>query len=88
MSRAGPYPPGSAHGPGRPFHLRNGMDQDPISAHGMAVEMLTAYRLAMYQRDKVVRTAYDAGLTKNEIHIHSGIARSTIDRILAGRPDE
>lgn len=64
------------------------MDQDPTPAHGVAVEMLTSYRLAMYERDKVVRLAYDAGLTKNEIHIHSGIARSTIDRILSGTPCE
>lgn len=63
------------------------MDQDPTPAYGVAVEMLTAYRMTMYQRDKVVRAAWDAGLTKNEIHIHSGIARTTIDRILSGRPD-
>ena len=35
------------------------------------------------ERDRVIRLAYSAGLTKMEIHKVSGIARSTIDRVLS-----
>jgi len=42
------------------------------------------------RRDEVVRTAAEAGLIKSEIHRLTGIARSTLDRILGagggGRP--
>ena len=34
------------------------------------------------RRDEVVRAAVEAGLTKSEIHRLTGIARSTLDRIL------
>ena len=34
------------------------------------------------RRDKVVRTAAEAGLTKSQIHRLTGVARSTLDRIL------
>lgn len=34
------------------------------------------------QREKVVRAMLTAGLTKNRIHTITGIARTTIDRIL------
>ena len=34
------------------------------------------------RRDEVIRTAAEAGLTKSEIHRLTGIARSTLDRIL------
>lgn len=33
-------------------------------------------------RDKVVIRAYQAGVSKREIHVRTGIARTTIDRIL------
>lgn len=33
------------------------------------------------RRDEVVRAAVDAGVSKNEIHRLTGIARTTIDRI-------
>jgi hypothetical protein len=34
------------------------------------------------RRDEVVRTAVAAGLTKSEVHRLTGIARTTIDRIV------
>lgn len=34
-------------------------------------------------RDKVVVSAYRAGISKREIHQRTGIARTTIDRIIA-----
>ena len=34
-------------------------------------------------RDDVVRAAYDAGFSKMEIHRLTGMARTTIDRILS-----
>jgi hypothetical protein len=33
-------------------------------------------------RDPVVRTAIDAGLSKEEVHILTGLGRTTIDRIV------
>jgi hypothetical protein len=38
------------------------------------------------RRDEVVRAAIDAGLSKSEVHRLTGIARTTIDRILGGLP--
>jgi DNA invertase Pin-like site-specific DNA recombinase len=35
----------------------------------------------MRRRDKAVRAAVDAGVSKSEIHRLTGIARTTIDRI-------
>jgi hypothetical protein len=35
------------------------------------------------RRDEVVRAAVDAGLSKIEVHRLTGIARTTVDRILA-----
>jgi hypothetical protein len=37
---------------------------------------------ATVQRDELVQAAYQAGVTKNRIHAITGIARTTIDRIL------
>jgi hypothetical protein len=37
---------------------------------------------ASVERDDLVRAAYEAGVSKNRIHILTGIARTTIDRIL------
>lgn len=34
------------------------------------------------ERDSLVRTAHAHGITKNRIHVLSGIARTTIDEIL------
>ena len=38
------------------------------------------------RRDEVVRAAIDAGLSKSEVHRLTGIARTTIDRILEAFP--
>jgi hypothetical protein len=45
-----------------------------------AEQALTAW--ASVERDELVRAAYAAGVSKNRIHTITGIARSTIDRIL------
>jgi len=37
---------------------------------------------ASVERDELVRAAYEAGVSKNRIHTITGIARTTIDRIL------
>jgi hypothetical protein len=37
---------------------------------------------ATIQRDELVQTAHQAGVSKNRIHVLTGIARTTIDRIL------
>jgi hypothetical protein len=51
-----------------------------------AREMLTAWAVEQDavagRRDEVVRSAVDAGLSKSEVHRLTGIARTTIDRIL------
>ncbi len=51
-----------------------------------AVALLITYRKMTARRDSLIRDAHRAGLSKREIHEHSGLARTTIDRIL-GRPD-
>jgi hypothetical protein len=38
------------------------------------------------RRGEVVRAAIDAGLSKSEVHRLTGIARTTIDRILGAVP--
>ena len=51
-----------------------------------AREMLASWaadrRAVDGRRDEVVRTAAEAGLTKSQIHRLTGVARSTLDRIL------
>ena len=51
-----------------------------------AKEMLTAWSAEQEavagRRDEVVRAAVDAGLSKAEVHRLTGIARTTIDRIV------
>jgi hypothetical protein len=37
---------------------------------------------ATFQRDELVQAAHEAGVSKNRIHVLTGIARTTIDRIL------
>jgi hypothetical protein len=37
-------------------------------------------------RDLVVRTAIDAGLLKEEVHVLTGLGRTTIDRIVKKEP--
>ena len=55
-----------------------------------ARQMLTAWAAEQdavgSRRDEVVRAAIDAGLSKSEVHRLTGIARTTIDRILGTLP--
>ena len=55
-----------------------------------ARQMLTGWAAgqdaAGSRRDQVVRAAVDAGLSKSEVHRLTGIARTTIDRILGAAP--
>ena len=57
-----------------------------------AREMLAAWAAEQdavaARRDEVVRTAVDAGLSKAEVHRLTGIARTTIDRIVSAAPAE
>ena len=38
------------------------------------------------RRDELVRAAYRAGVSKHRIHIITGLARTTIDRIIEAPP--
>ena len=38
------------------------------------------------RRDEVIRSAIEAGLSKSEVHRLTGMARTTIDRILGAVP--
>jgi hypothetical protein len=49
---------------------------------------LTAWAEAWQRRDEVVRAAWMAGLSKHHIHQITGLARSTVDRILPTEPRE
>ena len=51
-------------------------------AREMLVSWAADHRAVDGRRDEVVRTAAEAGLIKSEIHRLTGIARSTLDRIL------
>ena len=57
-----------------------------------AREILTAWaaerRSVASKRDEVVRAAVEAGLSKSEVHRLTGIARTTIDRIVGPAPGE
>jgi len=52
-----------------------------------AEQMLTEWALVTRDRDNRVRRAVAAGVSKYRVNQLTGIGRSTIDRILAGRPD-
>lgn len=47
-----------------------------------AEQELVQYRRAVEGRDDMVRRASKAGVSKHRIHVLTGIARTTIDRIL------
>lgn len=55
------------------------MSDDETAA---AERELTQYRRTVEGRDALVRRARAAGVSKNRIHVLTGIARTTIDRIL------
>lgn len=49
-----------------------------------AREALQHWRESVSQRDSLFRAALEAGITKHQIHQITGVARTTIDRILEG----
>ncbi len=55
-----------------------------------AREMLTAWAAeedaVASRRDQVVRAAVEAGVSKSEVHRLTGIARTTVDRIVGTAP--
>lgn len=53
---------------------------------GEAEAMLAEWTAVTHSRDERVRAAVAAGVTKHRIHVITGLARSTIDRILAPAP--
>jgi hypothetical protein len=57
-----------------------------------AREMLAAWAAEQHdvtaRRDQVVRDAVAAGLSKSEVHRLTGIARTTVDRIIDTAPAE
>jgi hypothetical protein len=57
-----------------------------------AKEMLTAWAAekdaVASRRDQVVRAAVDAGVSKSEVHRLTGIARTTVDRIVGTAPEK
>ena len=57
------------------------MSHDETAA---AERELTEYRRWSDGRDDLVRRANAVGVSKNRIHVLTGIARTTIDRILKG----
>jgi hypothetical protein len=52
-----------------------------------AEQLLTEYAAMAVSRDDRVRTAYASGLTRHRIHVLSGLARNTVDRILSSAAD-
>lgn len=56
--------------------------------YGEAEQALTRYAETTGGRDELVRAALAAGVSKHRIHQLSGIARTTIDRIMAESTEE
>jgi transposase len=52
-----------------------------------ARELLSDWAAVMRSRDERVRTAVGSGLSKSEVSRITGIARSTIHRIIESAPD-
>lgn len=48
-----------------------------------ARELLARYRAAAARRDAIIVAAYKAGISKHEISRLSGVARATVDRVMA-----
>ncbi|WP_282790962.1 DUF6003 family protein [Streptomyces sp. CC224B] len=49
---------------------------------------LTQYRRTVDGRDEMIRRANQAGVSKHRIHLLTGIARTTIDRILKPKEEQ
>lgn len=52
-----------------------------------AQELLSDWAVVVRSRDERVRTAVESGLSKSEVSRITGIARSTIHRIIESAPD-
>lgn len=52
-----------------------------------ARELLIEYAAVVASRDDRVRTAYDSGVSKSEISRLTGVARTTIDRVISSADD-
>jgi hypothetical protein len=61
------------------------MDTDETADWARA--RLLEYRRTVESRDERIRKARKLGMSKSEIFSLSGVARTTIDRILEGAPD-
>jgi hypothetical protein len=59
-------------------------ETERLARQAQAASALRAWAEAHAARDQVIRAAHDAGLGVREIHRITGVARTTIDRILAG----
>lgn len=55
--------------------------REPVTAEQAEAELI-AWAVTRDRRDELVRRARAAGVSKNRIHVLTGIARTTIDRIL------
>jgi hypothetical protein len=60
------------------------MDVSQQAARHLASTDLDVALSIIEMKDDVIRAAYHAGYTKIELHRFTGLARTTIDRILAG----
>jgi hypothetical protein len=58
--------------------------EDGLTAE-RAERMLTEWAASFSARDTVVLAAHGAGVSKHRIHVLTGIARTTIDRIITHR---
>ena len=63
------------------------MTKEAEAAHTEALtaafrQSLERWRENCTQRDPLIRAAYTAGVNRHQIHVLTGLARTTIDRIL------
>jgi len=62
------------------------MEDDPLAKRHAAYEALRAWAKVNRQRDKVIRAAVAAGVDQRSITEITGVARTTIARIVARNP--
>jgi len=80
-----PYPP-SGHPIGERWELPHEEEFQPRQPLGkwVARNLLEAYKAVGDARSDLIQHAIGAGLTKTEMHERSGLARTTINNLLAG----
>jgi len=66
-------------------HLHNGRARDDGRHRNNVTRMLRDWRSISRMRDDLIREAAAAGISVRQIHEITGVARTTIARILAGR---